>query len=97
MSYILLAVFRIWIQIRIGSSFFADPDLGFKSPDPSINKKDGYDKVLEEPDQIPGTHITIIITNNNSIACELPAGKLKKSWAVSGPGNRINTKDNITV
>ena len=30
------------------SEFFADPDLGFKSPDPSINKKDGYDKVLEE-------------------------------------------------
>ena len=37
--------------------FFADPDPGFKSPDPdpSINKlidlKDGFDKVLEEPDQ----------------------------------------------
>ena len=35
--------------------FFADPDPGFKSPDPSIYKlsdlNDGFDKVLEEPDQ----------------------------------------------
>ena len=40
------------------SGFFANPDPGFKSPDPSINKRmvskilnDGFDKVLEEPDQ----------------------------------------------
>ena len=34
--------------------FFADPDTGFKSPDPSINLWDlneSFDKILEEPDR----------------------------------------------
>ena len=47
---------RIRLQMDPGF-FFADPDPCFKSPDPSIKKlmgstvNDGFDKVLEEPDQ----------------------------------------------
>ena len=36
-------------RIRMDPGFFADPDPGIKSPDPSINKlHDGFDKVFEE-------------------------------------------------
>ena len=54
-----------------GSGFFADPDPGFKSPDPFMiyDLNDGFDKVLEpklEPNSAVGLQFSM---NSSRLTC----------------------------